>query len=72
MRLTWHGPKTNDRAVVDPRGWTCGFISRADVADFFLHHGADVEPKSALDCWLSLGSTERIGLSISKAGQLTI
>jgi hypothetical protein len=21
------------RALVDPRDWTCGFISRADVAD---------------------------------------
>jgi len=29
------GRKTNAyRALVDPRGWTCGFISRADVADF--------------------------------------
>ena len=29
------GPKTNAyRALVDPRDWTCGFISRADVADF--------------------------------------
>jgi NAD(P)H-binding len=28
-------PKTNAyRALVDPRSWTCGFISRADVADF--------------------------------------
>jgi uncharacterized protein YbjT (DUF2867 family) len=32
-----NGPKTNPyRAVVDPRGWTCGFISRADVADFLI------------------------------------
>src|SRR6266436_4576804 len=31
------GPKTNaHRALVDPRGWTCGFISRADVADFLV------------------------------------
>ena len=31
------GPKTNAyRALVDPRGWTCGFISRADVADFLV------------------------------------
>jgi putative NADH-flavin reductase len=31
------GPKTNTyRALVDPRGWTCGFISRADVADFLV------------------------------------
>jgi len=31
------GPKTNSyRAVVDPRGWTYGFISRADVADFLI------------------------------------
>ena len=30
-----NGPKTNTyRAVIDPRSWTCGFISRADVADF--------------------------------------
>jgi uncharacterized protein YbjT (DUF2867 family) len=32
-----NGPKTNaHRALVDPRGWTCGFISRADVADFLV------------------------------------
>jgi uncharacterized protein YbjT (DUF2867 family) len=32
-----NGPKTNTyRALVDPRGWTCGFISRADVADFLI------------------------------------
>ena len=31
------GPKTNGyRALVDPRDWTCGFISRADVADFLV------------------------------------
>ena len=31
------GPKTNTyRALVDPRDWTCGFISRADVADFLV------------------------------------
>ena len=31
------GPKTNTyRALVDPRRWTCGFISRADVADFLV------------------------------------
>ena len=32
-----NGPKTNTyRAVIDPRGWTCGLISRADVADFLI------------------------------------
>jgi putative NADH-flavin reductase len=32
-----NGPKTNAyRALVDPRDWTCGFISRADVADFIV------------------------------------
>jgi uncharacterized protein YbjT (DUF2867 family) len=31
------GPKTKAyRAFVDPRDWTCGFISRADVADFLV------------------------------------
>jgi putative NADH-flavin reductase len=31
------GPKTNDyRALVNPRRWTWGFISRADVADFLV------------------------------------
>jgi NAD(P)H-binding len=31
------GPKTKAyRALVDPRAWTCGFISRADVADFLV------------------------------------
>jgi len=29
------GPRTRAyRALVDPRAWTWGFISRADVADF--------------------------------------
>ena len=32
-----NGPKTNAyRALVDPRDWTCGFISRADAADFLV------------------------------------
>jgi putative NADH-flavin reductase len=32
-----NGPKTNAyRALADPRCWTCGFISRADVADFLV------------------------------------
>jgi NAD(P)H-binding len=31
------GLKTNaSSALVDPRDWTCGFISRADVADFLV------------------------------------
>jgi putative NADH-flavin reductase len=31
------GPKTNSyRALIDPRDWMCGFISRADVADFLV------------------------------------
>jgi putative NADH-flavin reductase len=31
------GPKTNAyRALIDRRRWTCGFISRADVADFLV------------------------------------
>ena len=31
------GPKTNTyRALIDPRDWMCGFISRADVADFLV------------------------------------
>jgi putative NADH-flavin reductase len=31
------GPKTNAyRALVDPRDWACGFISRADVANFLI------------------------------------
>jgi putative NADH-flavin reductase len=31
------GPKTNAyRVLVDPSSWTCGFISRADVADFLV------------------------------------
>ena len=31
------GLKTNAyRALVDPRDWTCGFISRADVSDFLV------------------------------------
>jgi putative NADH-flavin reductase len=31
------GPKTHAyRALVDPRDWRCGFISRADVADFLV------------------------------------
>jgi uncharacterized protein YbjT (DUF2867 family) len=32
-----NGPKTNTyRPLVNPCGWTCGFISRADVADFLV------------------------------------
>jgi putative NADH-flavin reductase len=32
-----NGPKTNTyRALIDPRDWMCGFISRADVADFVV------------------------------------
>ena len=32
-----NGPKANAyRALVDPRDWTCGFISRADAADFLV------------------------------------
>jgi putative NADH-flavin reductase len=32
-----NGPKTHTyRALVDPRAWTCGFISRVDVADFLI------------------------------------
>jgi hypothetical protein len=32
-----NGPKMNAyRALVDPRDWTCGFISRTDVADFLV------------------------------------
>src|SRR5262249_38510107 len=30
------GPKNAYRALVDPRDWSCGFISRADVADFLV------------------------------------
>jgi putative NADH-flavin reductase len=31
------GPRTGDyRVLVDPRDWTSGFISRADVADFLV------------------------------------
>jgi uncharacterized protein YbjT (DUF2867 family) len=31
------GPKTKAyRALIDPLDWTCGFISRADVADFLV------------------------------------
>jgi len=37
-----NGPKTNAyRALVDPREWTCGFISRADVADFLVKQIGD-------------------------------
>ena len=32
-----HGPRTKAyRVLVDQRDWTCGFISRADVADFLV------------------------------------
>jgi len=32
-----NGPKTSAyRALVDPRDWTCVFVSRADVADFLV------------------------------------
>src|SRR5205823_1821825 len=40
--LLTDGPKTNAyRVLVDPRGWTCGFISRADVADFLVKQIVD-------------------------------
>ena len=36
------GPKTNAyRALVNPRRWTWGFISRADVADFLVKQIGD-------------------------------
>jgi putative NADH-flavin reductase len=36
------GRKTNTyRALVDPHDWTCGFISRADVADFLVKQIGD-------------------------------
>jgi putative NADH-flavin reductase len=32
-----NGPKTSAyRALADPRDWACGFVSRADVADFLV------------------------------------
>ena len=32
-----NGLKTNAyRALIDPRDWTCGLVSRADVADFLV------------------------------------
>ena len=32
-----NGPKTGAyRVLADPRDWRCGFISRADVADFII------------------------------------
>ncbi len=32
-----NGPRTKSyRAIADPRDWRCGFISRADVADFLV------------------------------------
>jgi len=37
-----NGPKTNAYcALVDPRHWTCGFISRGDVADFLVKQIGD-------------------------------
>ena len=42
LGLLTDGSKTNAyRAVVDPRGWTCGFISRADVAEFLVKQIVD-------------------------------
>src|SRR5258707_14814268 len=49
------GPKTNAyRALVDPRRWTCGFISRADVADFLVKQidddaGDDARSRHTID-----------------------
>ena len=32
-----NGPRTGSyRVLVDPKDWRCGFISRADVADFLV------------------------------------
>jgi putative NADH-flavin reductase len=40
------GPRTgNYRVLVDPRDWTSGFISRADVADFLVKQ---IDDKSLL------------------------
>ena len=40
------GPRTgNYRALVNPRDWTSGFISRADVADFLVKQ---IDDKSLL------------------------
>ena len=37
-----NGPKTNAyRAWIDPRDWTCGFVSRVDVADFLVKQIGD-------------------------------
>ena len=37
-----NGPKTNAyRALIDPRDWTCGFVSRVDVADFLVKQIGD-------------------------------
>jgi hypothetical protein len=48
IQFSWHSAPPNRtglflftlknayRALADPRGWTCGFISRVDVADFLV------------------------------------
>ena len=37
-----NGPRTGSyRVLVDPRDWRCGFISRADVADFLVKQITD-------------------------------
>jgi len=39
-----NGPRTGSyRVLVDPKDWRCGFISRADVADFLVKQIDDDE-----------------------------
>jgi hypothetical protein len=75
------GPKTNAyRALVDPRRWTCGFASRADVADFlvkqidddaFLHktpvpHELTRTPEPSGPLFVKLKTARHRGLSQGK------
>ena len=60
------GSKTNAyRALADTRDWTCGFISRADVADFCVKQ---IDDHAFLHKTPVLNELTRTPASSAKAG----
>jgi hypothetical protein len=67
-----NGPKTNAyRALVDPRGWTCGFISRGVAAENAVS-SMTAAPSRAREllfpCESAAHQLETAGLEISIGG----
>jgi NAD(P)H-binding len=63
------GPKTATyRALVDPRGWTCGYISRADVADFLVKQIDDDAFLQTLTLRYEFGQVHRDGSAMAGFG----